>query len=83
MVKPYYAEIPVSVKVNGRYHDMALFASDVASLSRIVTLQNISLAGNKDGSLVMEARAEAYRALDPGEQTAQRKAATAVNGGAK
>ncbi|CAH0441387.1 hypothetical protein LMG9673_02188 [Ralstonia pseudosolanacearum] len=83
VVKPYYAEIPVSVKVNGRYHDMALFAADVAALSRIVTLRNIALTGTKDGSMVMEARAEAYRALDPDEQAAQRKAAAVVKGDAK
>ncbi|MFP3890383.1 type 4a pilus biogenesis protein PilO [uncultured Ralstonia sp.] len=83
VVKPYYAEIPVAVKVNGRYHDMALFAADVAALSRIVTLQDMSLTGTKDGSMVMEARAEAYRALDPDEQAAQRKAAAASKGGAK
>jgi len=74
VIKPYYAEIPVAVKVNGRYHDMALFAADVAALSRIVTLQNISLTGTKDGGMVMETRAEAYRALDAEEQAAQRKA---------
>ena len=83
VIKPYYAEIPVAVKVNGRYHDMALFAADVAALSRIVTLQNISLAGTKDGSMVMETRAEAYRALDGDEQAAQRKANAAAKGGAK
>ncbi|EFP63981.1 Pilus assembly protein, PilO [Ralstonia pickettii] len=83
VVKPYYAEIPVAVKVNGRYHDMALFAADVAALSRIVTLQNISLTGTKDGGMVMETRAEAYRALDADEQAAQRKANAAAKGGAK
>jgi type IV pilus assembly protein PilO len=62
---------------------MALFAADVAALSRIVTLQDMSLTGTKDGSMVMEARAEAYRALDPDEQAAQRKAAAASKGGAK
>jgi len=83
VLKPYYAEIPVSVKVNGRYHDMALFAADVAALSRIVTLQNIILTGTKDGAMIMEARADAYRALDADEQAAQRKANAVAKGGAK
>ena len=72
------------MKVNGRYHDVALFAADVAALSRIVTLQNVALTAAKDGvGMVMEARAEAYRALDPDEQAAQRKAAAAGKGGSK
>ncbi len=49
-VKEYYAELPITVRVTGRYHDIGLFASDVANLSRIVTLNNLSLTPVKDGS---------------------------------
>src|SRR6476620_6141831 len=44
VVKEYYAELPISVRVTGKYHDMGAFASDIANLSRIVTLNNISIA---------------------------------------
>ena len=43
-VKDYYAVLPIAIKVSGRYHDIGSFAADVANLSRIVTLQNISIA---------------------------------------
>ncbi len=75
VLKPYFAEIPVNLKVTGRYHDVAQFNADVAALSRIVSMQNLQLANTKDGALTMEAVAMAYRTLDPDEQAAQRKAA--------
>ncbi|QET03448.1 MULTISPECIES: type 4a pilus biogenesis protein PilO [Cupriavidus] len=74
-VKPYYAEIPVNLKVTGRYHDIAQFNADVAAMSRIVSMRGLNLAMGKDGVLSMEAIAMAYRALDPDEQAAQRRAA--------
>ncbi|CAG2154005.1 type 4a pilus biogenesis protein PilO [Cupriavidus plantarum] len=74
-VKPYYAEIPVNLKVTGRYHDIAQFNADVAALSRIVSMRGLNLSMGKDGVLSMEAIAMAYRALDADEQAAQRRAA--------
>ncbi len=53
-VKDFYAELPISLKVQGTYHDMGAFASDIAQLSRIVTLNDIALAINKDGSRATE-----------------------------
>lgn len=75
-VKEYYAELPIAVRVVGRYHDLGAFASDVANLSRIVTLNNLSVtqSANKDGTLIMEAVARTYRYLDTEEVNAQRKA---------
>ena len=83
VVKDYYAELPISIKVSGRYHDIGSFAADVANLSRIVTLHNMSIASGKDasGTLTMEATARTYRYLDAGEVDAQKKAA--VKPGAK
>ncbi|AOY92520.1 pilus assembly protein PilO [Cupriavidus sp. USMAA2-4] len=76
VIKPYFAEIPVNLKVTGRYHDVAQFNADVAALSRIVTMRGLQLTAGKDGSgLTMEAEAMAYRTLDADEQAAQRKAA--------
>ena len=75
VVKDYYAELPIAVKVTGRYHDMGSFAADVANLSRIVTLNNLSISPQKDGTLTMDATARTFRYLDAEEQDAQRQAA--------
>jgi type IV pilus assembly protein PilO len=77
-VKDYYAELPIAVRVTGRYHDMGAFVADVANLSRIVTLNNIAVNPQKDGALVMDATARTYRYLDEQEQDMQRRAAAAA-----
>ena len=82
-VKEYYAELPIAVKVAGRYHDIGSFASDVAHLSRIVTLNNLDINPGKDGALVLDATAKTFRYLDPDEVAAQRKATTKPKAGAK
>ena len=81
-VKDYYAELPIAIKVSGRYHDIGSFAADIANLSRIVTLHNLSLASAKDpsGLLSMEATARTYRYLDSGEIEEMRKSAKAKQG---
>lgn len=79
-VKEYYAELPIAVRVTGRYHDVGAFAADIANLSRIVTLNNISLAPGKDGNLVMDATAKTFRYLDSEEVALQRKSAPANAG---
>jgi len=73
-VADFYSELPIQIKVTGSYHDMGAFASDVAQLSRIVTLNNISIQGEKNG-LSMEAIAKTFRYLDDDELAAQRRAA--------
>jgi type IV pilus assembly protein PilO len=73
-VKEYYAELPISIKVSGRYHDMGSFAADIAHLSRIVTLNNLDIRPAGSSSLVMEATAKTFRYLDQDEVAAQRKA---------
>jgi type IV pilus assembly protein PilO len=74
-VKDYYAELPIAVRVTGRYHDIGAFASDIANLSRIVTLNNLVIVPAKDGTLAMDATAKTFRYLDTDEVAAQRKAA--------
>ena len=74
-VKEYYAELPISVRVTGRYHDIGAFAADVANLSRIVTLNNLALVPGKDGMLTMDTTAKTFRYLDPDEVALQRKTA--------
>jgi len=80
-VKDYYAELPIAIKVSGRYHDLGSFAADVANLSRIVTLQNINispqLGKESTAGLVMEATARTYRYLDTTEIAEQRSATSA------
>jgi type IV pilus assembly protein PilO len=73
-VKEYYAELPITIKVSGRYHDIGSFASDVANLSRIVTLNNLSINPKADGTLTLDATAKTFRYLDASEVTSQRKA---------
>ncbi|MFO1263683.1 MAG: type 4a pilus biogenesis protein PilO [Rhodoferax sp.] len=73
-VRDYYAELPITIKVVGRYHDIAAFAADVAALSRIVTLNNLSIAPRSDGALILDSTAKTFRYLDPDEIAAQRKA---------
>ncbi|MBK7062996.1 MAG: type 4a pilus biogenesis protein PilO [Rubrivivax sp.] len=89
-VKDFYAELPITIRVQGRYHDIGSFAADVANLSRIVTLHNLAIGplnvrDNRDGSgqLSMEAVARTYRYLDANEVAEQKKAAAAKAAGAK
>lgn len=77
VIREYYAELPIAVRVSGRYHDVGAFASDIAHLSRIVTLNNINITPNKDNSaLTMDATVRTFRYLDADEVRAQRDAAT-------
>jgi type IV pilus assembly protein PilO len=76
-VKEYYAELPISLRITGRYHDIGSFASDIANLSRIVTLNNLSITPGRDGALALESMARTYRYLDPEEVKAQAKPAAA------
>lgn len=81
VVKDYYAELPISIKVSGRYHDVGSFVADVANLSRIVTLHNLSIAPppkDPTGALVMEATARTYRYLDAAEVAEVKRAADAA-----
>lgn len=80
IVKEYYAELPISVRVTGRYHDVGSFASDIAHLSRIVTLNNITVNPGRDGNLSMDATVRTFRYLDRDEVSAQQAAS---KGGAK
>ena len=82
----FYAEMPISIKVLGTYHNLGAFATDISRLSRIVTLNEISVttlnkepnkdikASAADAVLVMEAIAKTYRYLDVDELAAKRKA---------
>lgn len=79
--KEFYAELPIEVKVVGTYHDMGAFAADVGALPRIVTLNDVRINAQKDGTLVMEATARTFRYLDEEEIAAQRRAQQAARKG--
>ena len=80
VIKDFYAELPISIKVSGRYHDIGSFAADIANLSRIVTLHNLNISAGKDlsGVLTMESTARTYRYLDQNEIEEMRKTAAAA-----
>jgi len=80
--RDFYAELPITIKVTGNYHDLGAFASDIGKLSRIVTLNDIALSAGKDGR-VMDATAKTFRYLDEEEIASQRKAAAAAKKGGK
>ena len=73
-VKDYYAELPIAVKISGRYHDLGAFTGDIANLPRIVTLNNLNIQTGKDSTLTLDATAKTFRYLDEEELAAQRKA---------
>lgn len=75
-VTEFYAELPVSLRVTGSYHDLGAFASDIARMPRIVLLTDLKIdSPGKDGPLSMEAVAKTYRYLDDDETASQRKGA--------
>jgi len=78
-IAEFYAELPITVRVTGTYHDMGAFASDVAQLPRIVTLNDIGITNDK-GTLVMDATAKTFRYLDEDEIAKQRKSAKGAKG---
>lgn len=63
-----FAEIPIQLKVTGRYESLAAFAADLAAMARIVSLRNLQLSLGKGDVMVMEAEAVAYRALEAAEK---------------
>lgn len=80
VVKDYYAELPIEIRITGNYHDLGAFTSDIANLPRIVTLNNMSVEGGK-GVLTLNSVAKTFRYLDQEEIAAQRKAAGNNKGG--
>ncbi|GGC80718.1 type 4a pilus biogenesis protein PilO [Undibacterium terreum] len=71
LVKDYYAELPINIRLLGNYHDMGEFVSDIAKLPRIVTLNNLAVSSGKDGTLVLDVVAKTFRYLDKDELSAQ------------
>jgi type IV pilus assembly protein PilO len=74
LVKDYYAELPIDIKVAGTYHDIGEFAADMAKMPRIVTLNNLNVVAGANGVLQLDAIAKTFRYLDQDELDAQAKA---------
>jgi type IV pilus assembly protein PilO len=83
VVKDYYAELPIDIKVTGSYHDIGEFAADMAKMPRIVTLNNLSLNTGKDGVLSLDAVAKTFRYLDQEELDKQAQERRKKKKGAK
>jgi len=83
VLKDYYAELPITVRVSGRYHDLGAFTSDIANLPRIVTLNNLNVQTVKNSSLSLDAVAKTFRYLDEDEVATQRKAKAGTKAGGK
>lgn len=79
VVKEFYAEMPIDIRVTGNYHELGEFAGDVARMPRIVTLNNLAINTDKDGRLKLEAKAITYRYLDEDEIAKQRQDAKAAS----
>lgn len=68
----YYATLPVAIRVNGSYHEITSFISDVAALPRIVTLHDLNFVPSaKLPTLSMDATLRTYRYLDDSESAAK------------
>jgi type IV pilus assembly protein PilO len=80
--RDFYAELPITLKIVGAYHDMGQFAADISQLPRIVTLNDITLTAAKD-TITMDATAKTFRYLDDEEVSKQRRAAQAAKAGKK
>ncbi|MDV6344459.1 type 4a pilus biogenesis protein PilO [Nitrosomonas sp. Is37] len=78
-IKEIYAELPVTVRVIGNYHDIGAFASDVSQLPRIVTLNDLNITPGKEQYLVLNAVAKTFRYLDDEELANQKKSNSAGN----
>ncbi len=83
VVREFYAEMPIDVRVSGVYHDLGEFVADVARMPRIVTLNNVGVEAGKDGRLKLDTSATTYRYLDEEELAQQRQAAQAAKQGSR
>lgn len=65
----FYAELPISMKVTGNYHQFGEFVSAIAALPRIVTLHNLTMSpvAESSGKMTMDITAKTYRYFDEEE----------------
>jgi len=81
--REFYAEVPITLNLIGSYHDIGAFTGDIAKLPRIVTLNDINLTANPNGTMAIRTTAKTFRYLDEAELSSQKKAQQAAKGGKK
>jgi len=81
--KDFYAEVPISLNLIGTYHDIGAFTGDIARLPRIVTLNDLNVSANPNGTLALKTTVKTFRYLDEAELASQKKAQQAAKGGKK
>jgi type IV pilus assembly protein PilO len=62
--REFYAELPISIRVIGGYHEFGEFISGVAALPRIVTVHDVNISRTGDGKLGMNLTAKTYRYIE-------------------
>ncbi len=61
ILKDFYSELPIKIQVIGKYEELGLFVSGLASLPRIVTLHDVEITPEgKNGDLLMSAVVKTY-----------------------
>lgn len=78
--REFYAEVPITLNLIGGYHDIGAFTGDLAKLPRIVTLNDINLTSNPNGTLALRTTAKTFRYLDESEMASQKKAQAGKGG---
>ncbi|WP_174625830.1 type 4a pilus biogenesis protein PilO [Candidatus Methylobacter favarea] len=76
VVKEFYSELPISIQVTGKYEELGLFVSGLASLPRIVTVHDVNMSPEeKSGAMLMNATVKTYNEGSDGatENAAARK----------
>lgn len=81
LLKDFYAELPIQVRVNGQYHEFGRFISGLAALPRIVTIHDVNIvagtrklrATEESVPLTLKATVKTYRYME--EEAAQEEPA--------
>jgi type IV pilus assembly protein PilO len=73
VISAHYAELPISLRVTGHYHQLGFFAADVAHMPRLVTLDNLFMTPLPEGNLTLEATLHTYRHLEAEERPVLKK----------
>ena len=69
--REFYAELPISIRVVGGYHEFGDFISGVAALPRIVTIHDVNISRSGSGKLGMNLTAKTYRYIEEDELTSE------------
>jgi type IV pilus assembly protein PilO len=66
--RAHLAEVPIALRLSGRFHALGAFVADLAALEPPVTLHALHLtAGTREALTTLDATAHSYQRLDPAE----------------